>query len=292
MNTPYTYAFFGTGALAESVLASLVSSGHPPTLIVTKPDSPQGRHMQLTAPHIKTWAQMKGIETYQPESLKEIPDDSPLHTKKFDLFIVASYGKIIPENILNIPLHGVLNVHPSLLPKYRGPSPIQSFLLSGEMTTGVTIMKLDAQMDHGPILAQSKVLISPYANTGTLEVTLGQEGGKLLVSLISHYLEGVLIPKEQEHGEATLCKKITKELGSIHLEDNIEEVRRKFRALTPWPTLYFFIEHKGVMMRVKINELDLTSSKEGCTQAQDYLISVTPEGKKQMDWESFKRGYL
>lgn len=285
------YAFFGTGALAESVLASLVNAGHVPTLVVTKPDSMQGRHMQLTAPHIKTWAIMKGIEVFQPESLKGLPNDSPLHTKKFDLFIVASYGKIIPEAILNLPSHGVLNVHPSLLPKYRGPSPIESCLLSGDLTSGVTIMKLDEAMDHGPLLAQTAFTISPFANAGTLEVSCGQLGGELLVLLLPHYLEGNLTLKEQNHNEATVCKKITKELGLIQLDSDIDEVRRKARALTPWPSLYFFIEHAHKTIRVKVNEVDLVTEKDSRV-ARDYILSVTPEGKKEMDWESFKRGYM
>ena len=291
MNTNITYAFFGTGALAESVLAALMKAGYIPSLVVTKPDSMQGRHMQLTAPYIKTWAEMKGVEVFQPETLKDLQNNSPLHTKKFDVFVVASYGKIIPDDILNLPAHGVLNVHPSLLPKYRGPSPIESFLLSGDMTTGVSIMKLDKEMDHGPILVQSAYTIPVHANAGTLEVTCGQLGGEMLVSVLPHYLEGTLVPKEQNHAEATVCKKITKDLGLIHLKDNIDIVRRKFRALTPWPGLYFFIEHTDKVMRVKVNEVELIEEKES-RLAEDYIISVTPEGKKQMDWESFKRGYI
>lgn len=290
-NNPITYAFFGTGALAESVLAALMKAGYIPSLVVTKPDSLQGRNMELTEPYIKTWAKLKGIEVFQPGTLKDLPSDSPLHSRNFDLFIVASYGKIIPEAILNLPPHGVLNVHPSILPLYRGPSPLESVLLDGALTTGVSIMKLDKEMDHGPILLQNQFTISPYANAGTLEVTAGQLGGELLASIIPHYLEGVLIPKEQEHAEATYCKKITKDLGLVHLDDDIDITRRKFRALTPWPTLYFFIEHKGKDIRVKINDIELVEEKES-RKVRDYILLVTPEGKKQMDWESFKRGYL
>jgi methionyl-tRNA formyltransferase len=291
MNIETTYAFFGTGALAESVLASLVRAGYVPSVVITKPDSKQGRHMELTPPMIKVWAEMKGIEVSQPESLKELSTESPLYTKKYDLFIVASYGKIIPQDILDLPTHGVLNVHPSLLPLYRGPSPIESVLLDGHMTTGVSIMKLDALMDHGPILTQSAFMINPESNAGTLEVECGQLGGELLVQVLPHYLEGSLIPKEQDHTKVTTCKKITKDLGLIHLDDDIDIVRRKFRALTPWPSLYFFIEHAGRDIRVKINQVDCITEKES-RSAKDYIVSVTPEGKKQMDWESFTRGYL
>ncbi len=291
MTQPYTYAFFGTGALAESVLAELYRSGYVPSLVVTKPDTPQGRHMVMTEPYIKTWAKLKGIEVFQPESLKILPLESPLHSHSFDFFVVASYGKIIPDDILNLPAHGVLNVHPSLLPKYRGPSPLESVLLSGDSVTGVSIMKLDSEMDHGPILAQNEFTISPEATAGTLEVLCGQIGGEMLVQCLPHYLEGVLVPKEQNHNEATTCKKITKELGLITLSDDIREVRRKYRALNPWPGIYFFINHGEKDMRVKINGLDLVNDK-GTTEVSAYILSVTPEGKKQMDFESFKRGYL
>lgn len=289
--TSLTYAFFGTGALAESVLSSLVSAGYMPSLVVTKPDSLQGRHMNLTEPYIKTWAIMKGIEVFQPDTLKDLTPLSPLHSKKYDLFIVASYGKMIPEVILDIPSHGVLNVHPSLLPLYRGPSPIESALLDGVMTTGVSIMKLDKGMDSGPILVQSAFTISPYTNAGTMEVSCGQLGGELLVSVLPHYLEGSLIPQGQNETKVTVCKKITKDLGLITLHDDINSVRRKWRALNPWPSVYFFIEHDHKMMRVKVNELELVEEKES-RLTEDYLLVVTPEGKKPMDWESFRRGYM
>lgn len=291
MNKDFSYAFFGTGPLAESVLASLMKAGYTPSLLVTKPDAPQGRHMQLTAPHIKTWAEMKGIEVFQPESLKELMD-SPLHKKQFELFVVASYGKIIPDAILNLPEKGVLNVHPSLLPSYRGPSPIESALLDGVMTTGVSIMKLDSEMDHGPILAQAAFMINPETTAGMMEVECGQLGGELLVQSIPHYLDGSLIPKEQDHSKATICKKITKELGQINLQTQGSEVQRKYRALTPWPGIYFFIEHKGKEMRIKVTGVDMALSGADTLVASDVITKVVPEGKHEISFEDFKRGYL
>ncbi len=287
-----SFAFFGTGALAESVLASLVRNGYIPKLIVTKPDAPQGRHMEMKSPHIKVWADMKGIKTFQPVSLKELGNDSPLHTETFDVFIVASYGKIIPVDILNLPKKGVLNVHPSLLPEYRGPSPIESSLLDGKITTGVSIMKLDEGMDHGPILVQNAFMINAEETSGTLEVRAGQLGGDLLSQVLPQYMDGTLVPKEQDHAKATICKKITKELGEIKLSENIDEVRRKFRALTPWPSLYFFITHNEKQMRIKVTDVDLVTPFEKDSTAQDIITRVIPEGKKEMDFESFKRGYL
>lgn len=290
MNRNISYAFFGTGALAESVLASLVRDGYIPKLVVTKPDSLQGRHMQLTAPHIKTWAEMKNITVLQPNKL----DDEfyqKLSVEKYDLFIVASYGKIIPENILSIAKHGTLNVHPSLLPLYRGPSPIESTLLDGNMITGISIMKLDKEMDHGPILVQNSFTIQTESTSGTLEVLCGQTGGELLTQVLEPYLSGNLIPKEQDHSKATFCKKITKDLGEITLETNANEVRRKFRALTPWPSLYFFYQHKDKTIRIKVTNVDLITEIEKDKKAKDIILSVIPEGKKETSFESFLLGY-
>jgi methionyl-tRNA formyltransferase len=291
MSTP-TFAFFGTGPLAESVLASLVRAGYTPSLVITKPDTPQGRHMHLTAPHIKTWCEMKGIPVYQPETLRDLSQDTPLHAQTYDVFIVASYGKIIPDDILALPKKGTLNVHPSLLPLYRGPSPIESVLLDGNMTTGVSIIELDSEMDHGPILIQSAFIINPSATAGTIEVESGQLGGELLVQVLPHYLDGTLIPKEQDHTRATICKKITKDLGEITLQTNASEVQRKFRALTPWPSLYFFIEHKERRIRIKVTSVDLVLTESETLVAADIILKVIPEGKSEMSFEDFKRGYL
>ena len=287
-----SFVFFGTGPLAESVLASLYRANFIPKLVVTKPDSPQGRHLQMTQPHIKTWCELKGIEVFQPNKLSEIGSNSPLNKQKFDVFIVASYGKIIPDEILNIPKKGILNVHPSLLPKYRGPSPIESALIDGETSTGVSIIKLDKEMDHGPILAQSAFVIDPRTTAGTLEISCGQIGGELLIQTLPHYLDGSLLPKEQNHSGATICKKIMKDLGEITLESPMEIVRNKFRALTPWPSIYFFINHNKKQIHVKVTSLDLTTPQESNAQAKNIILSVIPEGKKEMDFESFKRGYL
>ncbi|MBP6948904.1 MAG: methionyl-tRNA formyltransferase [Candidatus Pacebacteria bacterium] len=288
--TNVSYVFFGTGALAESVLASLMRGGYTPKAIVTKPDSLQGRHMQLTSPHIKTWADSKGIDVFQPKKLDQDFFET-LSLVHADLFIVASYGKIIPENILILPVHGVLNVHPSLLPLYRGPSPIESTLLHGDLITGVTIIKLDKEMDHGPIVAQNAFTLNPEVTSGTLEVESGQRGGELLVQVLPHYLEGTLIPKEQDHSKASICKKITKEIGEITLNINANDVRCKFRALTPWPSVYFFHKHDGKTIRVKVASIDMTTYMSDDQTAKDIILSVVPEGKKEMDFQSFLRGY-
>lgn len=292
MSSPsFSYVFFGTGPLAESVLAALVRAGHTPSLVVTKEDKPQGRHMTVTAPHIKTWALLKNIPVLQPHTLD---DEFMTQLKEYpsDVYIVASYGKIIPETILALPTHGALNVHPSLLPRYRGASPIESTLLSGDITTGVTIIKLDSEMDHGPILAQTAFMLNHAVTAGLLEVECGQLGGELLLQTIPHYLEGQLQPKEQDHAQATFCKKITKAMGEVTLTDSLEEVRRKYRALTPWPGIYFFHNHGESSIRVKITKIDLETPTSKDTTLFSGIKRVIPEGKKEMDFESFKRGYI
>lgn len=291
MNKDISFVFFGTGPLAESVLAELVRNGYVPKVVVTKPDAPQGRHMELKPPHIKTWAEMKGIKTLQPEKLDE-EFSSQLSVFSCQLFIVASYGKIIPESILNIPPHGVLNVHPSLLPKYRGASPIESALLNGDKETGVTIIKLDKEMDHGPILVQTAFEIDKEATAGTLEVTSGKLGGELLVQTIEHFISGNLIPKEQDHSNATFCKKITKQDGEINLNNNVEEIVTKYKALNPWPGIYFFYDHAGRKIRIKVTKVNLNIDVTRDTKIEDIILSVIPEGKHEISFEEFKRGYM
>jgi methionyl-tRNA formyltransferase len=153
-------------------------------------------------------------------------------------------------------------------------------------------MKLDNEMDHGPILAQTAFMIDANATTGSLEVACGQIGGELLLHVIPSYLEGVLIPKEQEHLKATYCGKIEKALGEITLETKAYEVIRKYRALTPWPGLYFFVDHKDKRMRIKVTSVDTRKDVGKDDDASSVILRVIPEGKHEMSWEDFKRGYL
>jgi methionyl-tRNA formyltransferase len=291
MNTVPSFAFFGTGPLAESVLASLVRNGYSPSLIITKPDAHVGRHGTLTAPHIKVWGEMKGISVYQPETLRDLPEDSPLLAEKFSFFVVASYGKILPEKVLDLAEHGTLNVHPSLLPLYRGPSPIESALLDGADTLGVTIMKLDSDVDHGPILVQSLLPIDKRDNSLTLEVKAGIEGGELLSKCLPHFLDGTLLPKVQDHSRATFCKKIEKEMGEVSLEDSSKDIFKKWQALTPWPGVFFFIARSGQKLRIKISEIDVNKVHDDVS-AKDCITKVIPEGKKEISFQDFARGYL
>lgn len=276
-------AFWGTSAFSVGVLEALSTHGVLPDLIIAPPDRPKGRNLILTPPPAKIWAERHYISTFQPEVLNEeainpLKDEGP-----WDLFMVASYGLIIPQAVLDMPKHGTLNVHPSLLPKLRGASPIQSAILT-EDKTGVTIMLVDEKMDHGPIVSQKEVSISPWPpKANVLEQILAQEGGALLAEIIPQWIAGKREPREQAHEQATFTKKITKEDGLIDLAGDPETNYRKIQAFDTWPRAYFFTERRGKKIRVSITDAALIDKKL-------VLKKVIPEGKKEMSYEDFLRG--
>jgi methionyl-tRNA formyltransferase len=204
---------------------------------------------------------------------------------QFDFFIVASYGKIIPEKILDLPRYKTLNVHPSLLPKLRGASPIQSAILS-ENETGVTIMRLDPELDHGPIV-EKRVMEKwtddnpPYAED--LKERLGKSGGRMLAEILPKWISGEIEEKEQDHNKATFCKKIEKEDGLLDLSSSPLLNIRKIRAYHEWPTSYFFSETNGKKTRVIIKRAKL---ENGLLKIE----RVVPEGRKEMDYADYTRG--
>ncbi len=279
------FAFFGTSKISVIVLEELKKKGFVPRVVITGEDKPKGRKLVLTAPETKVWAEKEGVQYLQlktlrkPESVDAIKAYSP---EGFDLFIVASYGKIIPQDILDIPRHKTLNVHPSLLPKLRGPSPIVSAILK-ENETGVTIMRLDAIMDHGPILAQKTVPVEwpPYADE--LEETLGTVGGEMLANLIPDWIDGKIPEQEQDHSLATLCVKIEKTDGELNLDDPAELNLRKIRAYHIWPGAYFFETFGDRKIRIIVKRAHIEDGK---------LIfdRIVPEGKKEMNYSDYLKG--
>lgn len=285
-NNNIKLAFFGTGDISVTILNELKNKGCTPKLIVTVPDKPQGRKMILTPTPTKVWAQNENIPVIELKTLKKPESEEEIRKyceEGYDVFIVASYGKIIPQNILDIPKYKTLNVHPSLLPKLRGPSPIKSAILT-ENETGVTIMRLDAEMDHGPILSQKKVAIEnwpPYAHD--LEVTLGKIGGEMIAEILPLWINGEIKEIEQDHSSATICQKIEKADGLINLEDNPEKNLRKIRAFHEWPTAYFFEENNGVKKRIVIKVAHIEDNKL-------IIDRIIPEGKKVMGYQDYLRG--
>jgi len=270
--------FFGTDQdVSVTVLKSLSNSGYHPDLIVTQPDRPQGRKLQLTPCPVKIWADENGVQTFQPEKLNK-DAVTELCKKDWDFFIVASYGLIIPETVLNIPKYGTLNVHPSLLPKYRGATPLESAILDDAKETGVTIIKMDEKMDHGPILDQETYTFAEWPDKPVVAKTLAEIGGKLIIQSIEDILGGTSVLIEQNHAMATFTKKINKTDGEIDLNDDARKNFLKSKAYNPWPGTFFFKNEK----RIKITETDWKDEK--------FVIKkVIPEGKKEMSFEVFNK---
>lgn len=278
------WGFFGSDEFSITVLEELMKAGYFPALIITVPDQPKGRGLILTSPPIKSFAEKHGIPILQPFDLKDPDFHFQLSTFNLELFIVASYGKIIPKLVLDIPAKGVLNVHPSLLPKFRGSSPIQSAILNDEKNTGVTIMQMDEKMDHGPIVAQKNISPSPWPpELEVLEKNLAGEGGKLLVQILPDWIEGKISPTTQAEKLATYCEKFEKADGLINLEDDPYKNFLKIRALGQFPGTYFFADRKGKKIRVIIKDASFDDEKL-------VIKKVTPEGKKEMPYSEFLKG--
>lgn len=275
--------FFGTSDISVTVLDELKKANLVPSLIITMPDKPKGRKLVLTPPPVKVWAEINKVDFIQPEKLSG--DFLNILTKKnFDLFVVTSYGKILKQELLDIPKYGTLNVHPSLLPKLRGASPIISAILEDEKKTGVTIILLDAGMDSGPILAQKEIGLTNWPSKASeLEKILGTEGGKLLCEIIPKWINREIKPKEQNHSEATFTKKISKEDGFIDLNDNAYKNLLKIHAFEKWPGTYFFANRHNKQIRVKITDADIENGKL-------VIKKVIPEGKKEMLYKDFLLG--
>lgn len=279
-------AFFGGEPLSVPTLEELKVAGIMPDLIVCNPDRRSGRKMTLTPPPTKIWAEANNIEVLQPENYKDESIKQKLTTENFDLFIVVAYGKILPKWLIDLPKHKTINVHPSLLPKFRGPSPIRSAILDDTRETGVTIMQMDEEMDHGPIITQMKMEISPAnwpIDGNELDLGLARMGGALLASIIPDWLAGKITPTPQNHNEATFCKKITKEMGELNLNphdlptgNEAYQNLLKIRAFAGWPETFFIHENK----RYKIKSAELDEN------GQLKILRVVPEGKNEVDFSS------
>lgn len=245
--------FFGTSQFAIPIVEALIKNNLPPRLVVTSPDKPRGRGQSLQSPPVGIWAKAHNLPVIQPEQLSA--DEQALTAKDADIFIVASYGKIIPKAWLGIPKYGSLNVHPSLLPKYRGSSPIQAAILNGDNRTGVTIMLMDEELDHGPILAMSNFRF-PVSKLyyPELEKKLAELGAELLIETIPKWVAGKINPLEQDHSGATYTKKILKKDGHINWREPAEIIERKIRAYSPSPGAYFFWSRLGKKIRIQITE--------------------------------------
>lgn len=255
------FIFFGSSEFSLIVLNELLANGYLPLAVVTAPDQLVGRKQVLTATPVKILALEKNIPLLQPEKLDELVGNKNFCSLQPELFIVASYGKIIPKNILDLPKFGSLNVHPSLLPKYRGASPIQAALLNGDKETGVTIMLMDEKMDHGPILSSVQCSVSKKENFLELHNRLAETGAKFLIKTLPDFLSGKIKPKEQNHEAATFCKIIKKQDGKIDWQKSAEEIYNQWRAYSIWPGIYSQLTVNSKQLTMKFIEINTVETR-------------------------------
>lgn len=277
-------AFFGTPDLAVNALSEMESFGILPELVVATPDAPVGRKQTMTPPPTKVWAKERDIKVFQPPSLKDKNELTILTDQEWDFFVVFAYGKIIPEWLLSLPKYGTINAHPSLLPKLRGASPIRSTLLHDLSAAGVTIMQMDAELDHGPILFQQPVPLPKPILGRDLDKNLSLICGDLLAHVITEIPKGNIIPISQNHEAATFCTKITKEMAQLTLDphnlptgDLAFQTYRQICAFDGWPEAFFVYDGKRI--KIKAAHLDEAGKLQ--------ITKIVPEGKKEMDFSVY-----
>ncbi len=292
--------FMGSPAFALPVLRRL-SERYPVVGVVTQPDRPAGRGRVLTPPPVKELAESLEIPVIQPNRLKEPAAVESLVSWKPGLIVVAAFGQILRQNVLELPAYGCINVHASLLPRWRGAAPIQAAILHGDPETGVSIMKMDAGVDSGPVLAQKSVQIQADDTTESLSSRLADLGAELLAETLPGYLEGKTIPQPQDELQATRAPMIQKEDGRLDFNLPAMDLERRVRAFNPWPGTYFFFQEAQLKV-LRAHVIPSRSSPPGkagaignlpaISTARDWLVLdvVQPAGKKPMPGDVFLRG--
>jgi methionyl-tRNA formyltransferase len=298
--------FMGT---AELSCASLERLAREPRMhiaaVVTQPDKPQGRELKLQSPAVKVLAQKFNLPVLQPPKARNENFISKLREAQPDLIVVVAYGHILPPAILDLPRFGCLNVHTSLLPKYRGAAPIQWAIANGETETGVTIMKMDADMDTGPILTQKRTPISPQDDSATLHNRLAQLGAELLMETIPDYVGGKIQPKPQSE-DVTYAPKIKKEDGRIDWKLPAQTILNRLRAFMPWPGAFTFLksESKPCLLKIwkaeviqktgepgEILSADSHGIAIGCGKDALKILELQREGGRRMSAAEFLAGH-
>lgn len=297
--------FFGTPHAAIPSLRKILEAGHSVELVISQQDKPTGRGRKLRPSAVKSFATAHRIPCYEPLRIRKDAEAlTRIETIHPDLNVVVAYGQIIPSSIIYLPRYNSLNVHFSLLPKYRGASPVQWALLRGETKTGVTIFELNERMDEGDILSQEEVEIHPWESAGGLESRLAQIGAALLIKTIEE-IEAIQ-PSPQDHSQATYAPKLRKEDGKIAWQKNALHIERQVRAFNPWPSAFAFLGEKRIkILRGRQGAAGIETpsipgeihniGKEGieviCGEGSLFLIEeLQPEGKKPMPAFSFSLG--
>ena len=291
--------YFGTPDWAIPPLEGIISEGFQVSMVVTQPDQLTGRKKILTPCAVKAFALQNNLPVFSPTKIKDMSVQSHLEQKNPDLIIVCAYGQILPQKLLDLPSFGSFNIHFSILPKFRGASPVQASILAGDSTTGISIQKMVMKLDAGPILSESNPIEILESDTSkTLGEKLSARSKELLIESIYQIIANKR-PVEQDESKATFCGLIKKEMGKINwIEDTPELIGRKLRAYDPWPGIYSY-DSDGKRINFIAVELSSYHSKLGVIQ-NDFSIGckdgsikvkkVKPEGKKIMSGEEFLRG--
>jgi len=293
MNTLKTILFFGTDQFSATSLRRLIDEGYSIAAVITKPDAPKGRGRTLQPPLVKIIAEEAGIPVWQPLKLADIGDD--IRALRSPLGVLVSYGKIIPQSIIDLFEPGIVNVHPSLLPKYRGPSPIEAAILGGDTETGVSIMQLSAAMDAGPVYSRITHALSGTETTPQLEQTLAEKGAEELVRILPSIIDGSLTPVPQRDDEATYCSLLKKEDGLLDPAImTAEEMTRRVRAYLAFPKAKInVLGHTLVVTKAHAGDVSHSPLDRETLDGSFFCIEklVSPSGR-EMDAASFLNGYV
>ncbi|MCH5254621.1 MAG: methionyl-tRNA formyltransferase [Lachnospiraceae bacterium] len=299
--------YMGTPDFSVGALEALIKAGHQITAVVTQPDKPKGRGKELQMSPVKQCALKYDIPVFQPVKIKAQEEVSILRNFEADIFIVAAFGQILSEEILKMPRFGCINIHASLLPKYRGAGPIQRVILEGEKETGITIMQMDQGIDTGDILLQSAFPIDPKETGDSLHDKLAEEGARLIVEALEKIEAGEITPRKQKEEEASYAGMLQKSMGRIDWNKDAAQIERMVRGLNSWPSAYTTYRGKTL----KIWDSDISENETASEEVVPGMVTAVKkdaiyvrtgekelritelqlEGKKRMAVKDFLLGY-
>lgn len=296
--------FMGTPDFAVPCLEKIIEKGHEVALVVTQPDKPKGRGKNLCYPPVKECALAHNIEVFQPRRVKETECVEYIAKYSPDIIVVAAFGQILPKSILDMPKYCCINIHASLLPKYRGAAPIQWAVINGDEVSGVTIMKMGEGLDTGDIITKREIRLAEDETGGSLFDKLANVGADLLIETMDIIEDGKAVFTPQDNEAATHTSMIKKDLGNINWDKSAIEIERLIRGLNPWPSAYTLLDQKTFKIWKAQVEESANEYEPGCiievtkdtikVQTGDGVLAlqeVQLQGKKRMDTASFLRGY-
>ncbi|MDD6402453.1 MAG: methionyl-tRNA formyltransferase [Lachnospiraceae bacterium] len=296
--------YMGTPEFAVQALVNIIEAGHEVAAVITQPDKPQGRSKKLVFPPVKAKAIEYDIPVYQPEKVRNEETLNILKDIMPDVIVVAAYGQILPESILNLPKFGCINIHASLLPMYRGAAPIEWSIIDGQKETGVTTMYMEKGLDTGDMIDKITVPIEDDDTGETLTNKLSKAGAELIIVTLNKLIDGTITREKQDDSKSCYAKMLSKELGLVDFTKSAEELERLIRGLIPWPCAYTYIDGKSVKLyKAEVFDNNDKPGKPGeiievtkkffsiaCGEKALRIRSLQPEGKKQMDTASYLNG--